>query len=94
MTDERRVLGVITARGGSKSVPRKNVLELGGKPLLAWTIEAARASRRLDRVILSTDDDEIATIGRDQGAEVPFVRPAELATDTSHHPEVMIHAVR
>lgn len=94
MTDKRRVLGVITARGGSKSVPRKNVFELGGKPLLAWTIEAARASKRLDRVILSTDDDEIAAVGRDHGAEVPFVRPAELATDTSHHPEVMIHAVR
>jgi CMP-N,N'-diacetyllegionaminic acid synthase len=89
-----RVLAVITARGGSKAVPRKNVLPLGGKPLIAWTIEAAYQSKRLDRVILSTDDDEIAEIGRSFGCEVPFKRPAELATDTSHHPDVMIHAAR
>lgn len=94
MTERKRVLGVITARGGSKAVPRKNVLDLGGKPLIAWTIEAAKTCQRLDRVILSTDDDEIAAIGREYGAEVPFMRPAELATDTSHHPEVMIHAAR
>jgi CMP-N-acetylneuraminic acid synthetase len=89
-----RVLAVITARGGSKAVPRKNVLPLGGKPLIAWTIEAARAAKRIDRVILSTDDDEIAEIGRRFGCDVPFKRPAELAGDTSHHPEVMIHAAR
>jgi CMP-N,N'-diacetyllegionaminic acid synthase len=89
-----RTLAVITARGGSKGVPRKNVLSLGGKPLIAWTIEAAKASRRLARVIVSTDDDEIAEVSRAYGAEAPFKRPAELATDTSHHPDVMIHAVR
>lgn len=89
-----RVLAVITARGGSKAVPRKNVLPLGGKPLIAWTIEAARAAKRIDRVILSTDDDEIAEIGRHFGCDVPFKRPAELAGDTSHHPEVMIHAAK
>jgi CMP-N-acetylneuraminic acid synthetase len=89
-----RVLAVITARGGSKAIPRKNVLPLGGKPLVGWTIEAALAAKNLDRVILSTDDDEIAAIGRSFGCEVPFKRPEELATDTSHHPEVMIHAAR
>lgn len=91
-TDRQRILGVITARGGSKAVPRKNILPLGGKPLIAWTIEAALAARRLDRLILSTDDEEIADIARTFGCDVPFMRPAELATDTSHHPDVMIHA--
>ena len=89
-----RVLGIITARGGSKSLPRKNVLPLGGKPLIAWTIEAALLAKRLDRVILTTDDDEIAGIAREYGCDVPFKRPAELAQDTSHHPEVLIHAAR
>lgn len=88
-----RVLAVITARGGSKALPRKNVLPLGEKPLIAWTIEAALAATRLHRIILSTDDDEIADVGERYGVEVPFRRPAELATDTSHHPDVMIHAV-
>lgn len=94
MKQPPRILAVVTARGGSKGVPRKNVLPLGGKPLLAWTAEAALLSKRLDRVILSTDDQEIADIGRGCGLEVPFMRPAELAGDTSHHPEVMIHASR
>jgi CMP-N,N'-diacetyllegionaminic acid synthase len=99
MTNEKtngkhRVLAVITARGGSKALPRKNVLPLGGKPLIAWTIEAARKAKRLDRVILSTDNDEIADIGRQFRCDVPFMRPAEFATDTSHHPDVMIHAAK
>lgn len=81
MIDGGRVLGVITARGGSKGLPRKNVLHLAGKPLLAWTIEAAKASRLIDHVILSTDDDEIATVGREWGCDVPFMRPAHLAGD-------------
>lgn len=93
MSTQKRALAVITARGGSKGVPRKNVLPLGGKPLIAWTIEAALAAKRLARVIVSTDDEEIAEISRRYGADVPFKRPVELATDTSHHPDVMIHAV-
>ena len=71
-------LGIITARGGSKGVPRKNLVDLGGRPLLAWTAEAALASR-LDRVVLSTEDEEIAAVGRALGVEVPVPRPAELA---------------
>ena len=94
MNERQHVLAVVTARGGSKGLPGKNLRELGGKPLIAWTIEAGLQSRRIDRLILSTDDEEIAEVGRRFGADVPFIRPAELATDTSHHPEVMIHAAQ
>lgn len=89
-----KILGVITARGGSKSIPRKNVKELAGKPLIAWTIEAARASGVFDRIILSTDDPEIAEVGRRYGVEVPFLRPAGLAQDTTPHLPVLQHAVK
>ena len=74
-------LAVIPARGGSKQVPRKNLKLLGGKPLIQWSIEAARASTELDRCIVSTDDEEIAEVARSLGAEVPFLRPAEYAQD-------------
>ena len=74
-----KVVGVIPARGGSKGLPHKNILPLGGKPVLAYTIEAALAAKSLDRVILSTDSQEIADIGKEYGAEVPFLRPLELA---------------
>lgn len=76
-----RVLGIVPARGGSKGIPRKNVRLLGGRPLLAYTAEAALAAHRLSRVVLSTDDPEIAEVGRSCGLEVPFLRPAELAQD-------------
>lgn len=89
-----RVLGVITARGGSKGIPRKNLTLVGGKPLLAYTAEAALAARRLTRVIVSTDDEEIATVARQYGLEVPFMRPAELARDDSPSLGVVQHAVR
>ncbi|UCE60442.1 MAG: acylneuraminate cytidylyltransferase family protein [Phycisphaerales bacterium] len=87
------VVGLVTARGGSKGIPRKNIKPLAGKPLIAWTIEAALASRFLSRVIVSTDDDEIMETARDFGAEVPFKRPAELAGDDSPHISVVRHAV-
>ncbi len=89
-----RVLGLIPARGGSKGVPRKNIKLLCGKPLLAYTAEAALNSKRLSRVILSTDDDEIAAIGRACGLDVPFLRPAELALDSTPTLPVAQHAVR
>src|SRR5438132_223012 len=76
-----RVLGIITARGGSKGVPRKNIRLLAGKPLLHYTAEAARAAKLLTRTILSTDDPEIAKIGCECGVEVPFLRAPELARD-------------
>lgn len=93
MSSSLTVLGVITARGGSKGVPRKNLRPLGGRPLLVWTILAALASRRLTRTILSTDDEELARLGRESGVEVPFLRPAELASDTAPTLPVLQHAV-
>lgn len=90
-----RVLAVIPARGGSKGVPRKNVRELAGKPLIAYTIECALAVKHLlHRIVVSTDDDEIAAVARRWGAEVPFRRPAELAGDTVPMAPVLQHAVR
>ena len=89
-----RVLGVIPARGGSKGVPRKNIAPILGKPLIAYTIEAALASRLLTDVIVSTDDEEIARVARQYGAEVPFMRPAELATDSAQAIPTIQHAVR
>jgi CMP-N,N'-diacetyllegionaminic acid synthase len=93
MIDGKSVLGLITARGGSKSVPRKNVRPLGGKPLIAWSIAAARASRLIDRLILSSDDAEIIATARSYGCEAPFVRPPELATDTARSIDVARHAI-
>lgn len=89
-----RILGVITARGGSKSIPRKNIKELCGQPLISYTIAAAEESGVFDRIILSTDDEEIAEVARRFGCEVPFMRPAELAQDTTPHLPVMQHAIR
>jgi CMP-N,N'-diacetyllegionaminic acid synthase len=87
------VVAVIPARGGSKALPRKNILPLAGKPLLAHTIADARAAKRVDRTIVSTDDAEIATVARAFGAEVPFVRPAALATDSATTEAVLQHAL-
>ncbi len=89
-----KTLGIIPARGGSKGVPRKNIAPLGGRPLLAYTAEAALGARRLDRIVLTTDDEEIAAVGRDCGLEVPFLRPVELAADTSASLPVVQHAVQ
>ena len=86
-------LGVITARGGSKAIPRKNIASLAGKPLIAWTIEAAQKSKTLTRLIVSTDDENIAQVARQYGAEVPFMRPADLAQDQSPHIPVLAHAL-
>lgn len=95
MTGPGRVLGIIPARGGSKGVPRKNVRPVCGKPLIAYSIEAALAARDvLDRLIVSTDDEEIAAVAARYGAEVPFRRPAELAGDRVAMAPVLQHAVR
>jgi CMP-N-acetylneuraminic acid synthetase len=88
------VLAVIPARGGSKGIPQKNVRLLAGRPLLAYTADAARASRRVTRAIVSTDDPLIAAAARDLGLEVPFMRPAELSDDTTPMLPVLQHAVR
>jgi CMP-N,N'-diacetyllegionaminic acid synthase len=81
MYHEQSILAIIPARGGSKGVPRKNIKLLAGKPLLAWTIEAAKNSKYIDRIIVSTEDEEIRDIALACGAEVPFLRPVELAQD-------------
>jgi len=89
-----KVLGIITARGGSKGIPRKNIRPLCGKPLLAYTAEAALSARLLSSVVLSTEDDEIAAVGQACGLRVPFMRPLELAGDRVPSLPVVQHAVR
>jgi N-acylneuraminate cytidylyltransferase len=87
-------LAVIPARGGSKRIPAKNVRPFAGRPMIGWPIEAARESGMFDRIIVSTDADEIAETAREAGAEVPFVRPPELADDHCGTLEVITHAAR
>ena len=87
-------IAIIPARGGSKRIPRKNIKEFYGKPMIAWSIEAAKASRLFDRIIVSTDDFEVAEVARRWGAEVPFMRPAELANDYAGTTEVIGHATQ
>lgn len=86
-------LALIPARGGSKGIPRKNIRPIAGKPLIAWTIEAARAVPGIERVVVSTDDPEIAAVAEASGADVPFMRPAELATDEAPGIAPVLHAV-
>lgn len=88
-----KTLGLITARGGSKGIPHKNVKILGGKPLIVWSIEAALRSTLLDAVVVSTDDPAIATVAREAGAEVPFIRPKELAQDQTAGIDPVLHAL-
>jgi N,N'-diacetyl-8-epilegionaminate cytidylyltransferase len=87
-------IGLICARGGSKGVSRKNLRSLGGKPLLGWAVEVARECPSIERVIVSTEDEEIAAVAKSFGAEVPFIRPCELARDDSAELLVWQHAIR
>jgi N-acylneuraminate cytidylyltransferase len=89
----KSVLALIPARGGSKGLPGKNTMPLGGRPLIQWTIEAARGSRFVDRVVLSSDDETIIGIAARCGCEVPFRRPAALASDTAAMIDVALHAL-
>jgi CMP-N,N'-diacetyllegionaminic acid synthase len=93
LINSRTVIVVIPARGGSKGLPGKNVRPLCGKPLVAWSIEKALRSRYVDVVMVTTDDREIAEVSRDFGAEVPFLRPAELATDKASTYDAIRHAL-
>lgn len=88
-----KVLAIIPARGGSKGIPRKNIKLLAGKPLIGWTIDAARQACGIDRLVVSTEDEEIATVARQLGAEVPFMRPTELATDDTPGIAPVLHAI-
>ena len=93
MIEGRSVLGVIPARGGSKGILRKNLRPVGGKPLVAWTIEAGKGSQWIDRLILSSEDEEIIATAKQFGCEVPFVRPRELAADLTPGIDPVIHAI-
>jgi CMP-N-acetylneuraminic acid synthetase len=93
MIQNKRILSIITARGGSKEVPRKNVLNICGKPLIAWTIEATKNSKYIDRVIVTTDSEEIRNISIQYGAEVPFKRPYEISGDLAKQEDAVIHAM-
>jgi len=86
---EKKVLAIIPARGGSKGLPRKNILKTNGKPLISWTIKQAYKSKYIDKVIVSTDDMQIAEISKNEGAEIPFMRPSRLATDTAKTVDVV-----
>ena len=86
-------IAIIPARGGSKRLPGKNIKLLGGKPLIAWTIEAAIKSNVFDHVFVSTDSEEIASVSKDYGAKVPFLRPAELSSDTATTNDVVTHLI-
>lgn len=86
-------VAIIPARGGSKRIPRKNIKAFCGKPMIAWSIEAARKSGVFDRIIVSTDDDEIARVAHHYGAEVPFKRPEELSNDFATTIDVIHHAI-
>lgn len=87
-------MGLVLARGGSKRIPGKNIKQFLGKPLIAWSIEAGLESGVLDRLVLSTDDENIAAVGKKYGAEVPFMRPRELASDTALADDAIRHAVK
>jgi CMP-N,N'-diacetyllegionaminic acid synthase len=87
------VVAIICARGGSKGLVRKNVLEVGGRPMIAWSVDAALSAPSIDRTILTSDDAEIIAAAKEAGCDVPFVRPAHLATDTSSVHDAIIHAL-
>jgi N-acylneuraminate cytidylyltransferase len=93
MINGQSVLAIIPARGGSKGVPRKNIREVAGKPLIAWTIAEAKKSKYIDRLILSSEDKEIIQVALEYGCEVPFVRPSELAQDDTPGIAPVLHAI-
>jgi CMP-N,N'-diacetyllegionaminic acid synthase len=89
-----QVLAIIPARGGSKGLPRKNVTDLRGRPLIAWSIQAAKSCELIDRVVVSTEDSAIAAVAQKYGADVPFMRPPELAADDTPILDVVRHAIK
>ena len=94
MINSMKVLALIPARGGSKGIPKKNIIDLAGKPLISYTIEAANKSQYIDSIIVSTDSDEIAEISRKYGARTPFMRDADISNDTSKSIDVVIDAIQ
>tara|TARA_B100000945_G_scaffold321406_1_gene335755 strand:+ start:1662 stop:2393 length:732 start_codon:yes stop_codon:yes gene_type:complete len=94
MKNNKRVLGIILARGGSKAIPRKNIKDINGHPLIAYTIYEALKSKYLDRLVVSSDDDEIRSISEEYGAEAPFSRPKDLSGDKAKPVECNLHATK
>lgn len=92
MFQTRKILAIIPARGGSKGIPKKNIVPVGGRPLIAWTIEAAKKSKYIDKIVVSSDNDEVLKIAKRWGA-YPLKRPAELATDTAPPEPVVFHVI-
>ena len=88
------LLAIIPARGGSKGIPRKNIKTLAGKPLIGWTIDAAKKAGCVDHIVVSTEDEEIAAVARGLGADVPFMRPSELAEDETPGIDPILHAIK
>lgn len=93
MYNNKKILAIIPARGGSKGLPGKNIKPLCGKPLIGWTIEQAQSSKYIDEIFVSTDSNEIAAVAEDFGIKVPFLRPIELATDTSPSSAFVLHTI-
>ena len=93
MEAKPKIISVIPARGGSKGIPHKNIQNVGGKPLIAWSLEASKNCPLIDRAIVSTDDEEIAAVAREWGGETPFLRPSELAGDSASTEAALQHAV-
>lgn len=93
MINNKKILAVITARAGSKRLPNKNILNLAGKPLIAWTIDTAKKTKYIDKLIVSTDSKDIAEISKIYGAEIPFLRPKELANDKADSISVLKHSI-
>jgi len=90
----KKIIAIIPARGGSKSIPKKNIIDIGGHPLIAYSIAVAKLSKFIDRIIVSTDSKEIAEIAKNYGAEVPFLRPKKFATDNAKDIGLIKHAIR
>lgn len=93
MINSQSILGIIPARGGSKGIPRKNIKSIAGKPLIVWTIDAANSSKYIDRIVVSTDSEEIASVSKKYGADIPFIRPKNLATDKASSEAVIYHTL-
>ena len=93
MIKNKSILAIIPARGGSKGLPQKNILSLAGKPLITWSIEAAKGSKYIDECIISTDSEDIRNISMQHGGYAPFLRPAKFSTDESPTIDALIHAL-
>lgn len=93
MYNNKKILAIIPARGGSKGIPHKNIMKINNKPLIAYSIEAANGSKCIDYILVSTDDNEIKNVSLNYGAKVPFLRPEEISNDTAKSIDVVLHAV-